>query len=137
MKETRRGIYLGGDRRALLAKLESLVADLAAADFPHQSSIPVVIDKWKVGKREVPCLLGNTFGHPNIFDGGVSISSELFYFDPEGGIARTLSRYRLGIPSTPRLQRNAARPPFGTKSLISTIGLPIRNRWKSERIAVR
>ncbi|MBB4291418.1 hypothetical protein GGE16_003477 [Rhizobium leguminosarum] len=104
MKETRRGIYLGDDRRALIAKLQSLVTDLAATDFPHPASIPVIIDKWKVGRREVPCLLGETFGHPNIFDGGSSISSELFYFDPEGGIARTISRwYRLGIPAIPRI----------------------------------
>ncbi|MBY3176549.1 hypothetical protein HFO27_18170 [Rhizobium leguminosarum] len=104
MRATQNGIFLGDDRRALLAKLQSLVTDLAAPDFPHASSIPVMIDKWKVGRREVPCLLGETFGHPNIFDGGASISSELFYFDPEGGIARTLSRWcRLGTPSNPRI----------------------------------
>ncbi len=100
MKETQRGMFLGDDRRILLARLQSLVTDLAASDFPHPSSIPVMIDNWKVGKREVPCLLGNAFGHPTIVGGGASISSELFYFDPEGGIARTLSRwYRLGGPA--------------------------------------
>ncbi|MBY3139049.1 hypothetical protein [Rhizobium laguerreae] len=104
MKEAQRGIYLGDDRRALLARLQSLVTDLAAADFPHPSSIPVMIDKWSVGKREVPCLLGHAFGHPTIFDGGASISSELFYLDVDGGIARTLSRwYRLGSRSNPTI----------------------------------
>ena len=104
MRATQKGIYLGDDRRALLAKLQSLVTDLEAPDFPHPSSIPVTIDKWKVGRREVPCLLGSAFGHPNIFDGQASISSELFYFDPEGGIARTISRwYRLGTPSNPQI----------------------------------
>jgi hypothetical protein len=105
MKETQTGIFLGDNRRILLARLESLVTDLAATDFPHPSSIPVMIDNWKVGKREVPCLLGNAFGHPTIIDGGASISSELFYFDPEGGIARTLSRwYRLGAASRPKIK---------------------------------
>ncbi len=104
MRATQNGIYLGDDRRALLAKLQSLVADLSAPDFPHPSSIPVMIDKWKVGRREVPCLLGNAYSHPNIFDGHASISSGLFYFDPEGGIARTISRwYRLGTPSNPQI----------------------------------
>lgn len=104
MRATQSGIFLGDDRRALLAKLQFLVTDLAAPDFPHPSSIPVMIEKWKVSRREVPCLLGNAFGHPNIFDGHASISSELFYFDPEGGIARTFSRwYRLGTPSNPQI----------------------------------
>ncbi|WP_315855907.1 DUF6634 family protein [Rhizobium leguminosarum] len=104
MRATQNGIFLGDDRRALLAKLQSLVTDLAAPDFPHAPSIPVMIDNWKVGRREVPCLLGNAFGHPNILGGHASISSELFYFDPEGGIARTISRwYRLGTPSNPRI----------------------------------
>ncbi|MBY5400941.1 hypothetical protein [Rhizobium leguminosarum] len=89
MRATQNGIFLGDDRRALLANLQSLVTDLAAPDFPH-SSIPVMIDNWKVGRREVPCPLGNAFGHPNILGCHASISSELFYFDPEGGIARTI-----------------------------------------------
>ncbi|MGM4909357.1 hypothetical protein [Rhizobium sp. 768_B6_N1_8] len=59
MKATRSGIFLGDDRQALLAKLQSVVTDLAAPDFPHPSSIPVMIDKWKVSRREVPCLFSN------------------------------------------------------------------------------
>lgn len=104
MKETQTGIFLGDNRRILLARLESLVTDLAVTDFPHPSSIPVMIDSWKVGKRAVPCLLGNAFGHPTIVDGGASISSELFYCDPERGITRTLSRWcRLDAPSHPKI----------------------------------
>ncbi|MBY3464275.1 hypothetical protein HFN80_09655 [Rhizobium laguerreae] len=104
MRATQSGIFLGDDRRALLARLQSLVTDLSAPDFPHPSSIPVMIDKWEVSGREVPCPLGNSFGHPNIVEGHASISSELFYFDPEGGIARTISRwYRLGTPSNPQI----------------------------------
>ncbi|KQV82697.1 DUF6634 family protein [Rhizobium sp. Root1220] len=104
MRATQNGIYLGDDRRALLEKLESLVIDLSAPNFPQPSSIPVMIDKYKVSRREVPCLLGNAFGHPKIIDGHASISSELFYFDPERGIARTISRwYRLGTPSNPQI----------------------------------
>ncbi|MBY3355156.1 hypothetical protein HFN96_31230 [Rhizobium laguerreae] len=100
MKEPNRGIYLGDDRRALLARLQALVADLGTTDFPDRRNIPVVMDQWKVGTREVPCLLGNAFAHPNIFDGSPSMSSELFYLDVDGGIARTLSRwYRLGVRS--------------------------------------
>lgn len=104
MRATQNGIYLGDDRRALLAKLQSVVVDLSAPDFPQFSSIPVLIDKFKVSTREVPCLLGNAFGHPKILDGHASISSELFYFDPERGIARTMSRwYRLGTPFNPKI----------------------------------
>lgn len=102
MKEPNRGVYLGGDRRVLLAKLHSIVADLGATEFPDPSSIPVVMDQWRVARREVPCLLGSSFGHPKFFDGSLTFSSELFYLDAESGIARTLSRwYRLGVPSNP------------------------------------
>ncbi|TAX97712.1 hypothetical protein ELH94_14895 [Rhizobium leguminosarum] len=103
MRATQNGIYLGDDRHALLTRLQSLVADLSAPDFPQLSSIPVMIDSYKVSRREVPCLLGTAFGHPKILDGHASISSELFYFDPERGIARTMSRwYRLGTPANPQ-----------------------------------
>lgn len=104
MRATQNGIYLGDDRQTLIKKLQSLVIDLSAPDFPHVSSIPVMIDKYKVSRREVPCLLGNAFCHPKIIDGHASISSELFYFDPERGIARTMSRwYRLGTPANPQI----------------------------------
>lgn len=102
MRATLSGIFLGDDRRALVAKLQSLVAGLSAPDFPHPSSIPVMIDGWKVSRREVPCLLGRAFGHPKIIDSHASISSVLFYFDPDHRIARTMSRwYRLGTPANP------------------------------------
>lgn len=104
MRATQNGIFLGDDRQALVAKLQSLVADLSAKDFPHPSSIPVMIDGWKVSRREVPCLLGSAFGHPKIIDGHASISSELFYFDPDHRIARTMSRwYRLGTPANAQI----------------------------------
>ncbi|WP_051447565.1 hypothetical protein [Rhizobium leguminosarum] len=104
MTAIQNGIFLGDDRQVLVAKLQSLVADLSAPDFPHSSSIPVMIDGWKVSRREVPCLLGSPFGHPKILDGHASISSELFFFDPDHRIARTMSRwYRLGTPANPQI----------------------------------
>ena len=104
MTATQNGIFLGDDRRALVAKLRSLVIDLSAPDFPHPSNIPVMIEGWEVSRRGVPCLLGSAFGHPKNIEGRASISSELFYFDPDHRIARTMSRwYRLGTPANPQI----------------------------------
>jgi hypothetical protein len=56
----------------------------------------VALNSSTLGKRAVPCLIGRPLGHPVIGDGRAAFSSELLYFDPDRGIARTLSRwYRL------------------------------------------
>jgi hypothetical protein len=60
------------------------------------------MNSWTLGRRSVPCLIGRPLGHPAILDGKPACSSELFYFDPERGIARTMSRwYRLGTRVDP------------------------------------
>ncbi|UIK00441.1 hypothetical protein LZK82_09930 [Rhizobium leguminosarum] len=66
---------------------------------------PVKIEEWFLGTRSVPCLVGRAIGHPITSERSVTLTSELFYFDEERRVARTLSRwYQLGEPVT--LKRN-------------------------------
>ncbi|MGO7848600.1 DUF6634 family protein [Rhizobium leguminosarum] len=87
-----------------IGRLRSLADDLeavAAGSVPERPAI-ALMTSWSFGTRATPCLVGHAFGHPNISDGRPAYSSELFYLDPERGIARTMSRwYRLGTRVDP------------------------------------
>jgi len=96
--ESYSGKWFGMRRANLVALLRSLANDLESIDAIATSTEPSVeMDAWRLGSRQVPCLTGQTQGHASIVDGRTVASSQIFYFDPVEGIARTLSRwYRLG-----------------------------------------
>lgn len=97
--------WFGMTREALADHLHRLADDIQTPDVSRASSVDVVdINSWFLAARPVPCLIGRTSGHPTIADRKTARTSELFYFDPERGLARSFSRwYRLGTPdrSTP------------------------------------
>lgn len=82
----------------LVARIRALASSLEqyALHGPSVVSPEVTISQWVLGKRAVPILLGKMRGHPTIQDGKVGATTELFFYDPEGGLARTFNRwYRL------------------------------------------
>ncbi|QKK18886.1 hypothetical protein [Rhizobium indicum] len=95
--------WLGRPHPLLVGKLRRLADDLADINHCADADAPsAAFNSWTLGKRVVPCLIGRPLGHPLISDGRPAFSSELFYFDPNRGIARTLSRwYRLGTRVEP------------------------------------
>lgn len=106
--------WLGMPHPSLVAKLRRLADDLADINGCAEAHAPeAAFNSWTLGKRVVPCLIGRPMGHPVISDGRPAFSSELFFFDPHRGIARTMSRwYRLGTRVEPeywgeRLRRKA------------------------------
>ena len=72
--------------------LEHTVAS-SCADAP-------ILENWRYAARPVPCLVGNSFGHPILQgDNRPIFTSEVFLISEELGCARTFSRwYRLGRP---------------------------------------
>lgn len=83
----------------LVARLRALASSLEqyALHGPSVVSPDVTIFQWVLGKRTVPILLGKMKGHPTILDGKVGATTELFFYDPEVGLARTFNRwYGLG-----------------------------------------
>ena len=95
--------WFGVSRSSLVQKLRCLADDLENVGKCNDPLVrPVAINTWALAQRSVPCLIGRTLGHPSIGDGRPALSSELFYLDPERGIARTMSRwYRLGTRVDP------------------------------------
>ena len=83
---------------SLPERLRHLADDLEYIDRGMSVISPaVILQEWFLMKRAVPCLVGRTVGHPMIPDRHPACTSELYYFDPDRGVARTLSRwYRLG-----------------------------------------
>lgn len=101
--DTAFGEWFGMSRLSLIACLRRLADDLEDVERCWEAQTPMAaINSWSLGKRAVPCLIGRPLGHPAISDGKPACSSELFYFDPYRGIARTMSRwYRLGTRVDP------------------------------------
>lgn len=82
----------------LVARLRALASSLEqyALHGPSVVTPEVTISQWVLGRRAVPILLGKMKGHPTIQDGKVGATTELFFHDPEVGLARTFNRwYRL------------------------------------------
>lgn len=105
--------WFGMSRASLVHKLRCLADDLESISDDVEALPAVAINNWAIAQRPVPCLMGRTLGHPSIGDGRPALSSELFYLDPERGIARTMSRwYRLGTRVDPDYwnERLAGRP---------------------------
>ncbi|MGO6943448.1 DUF6634 family protein [Rhizobium johnstonii] len=95
--------WFGTSGPVLVEKLRRLADDLENIDRCVDAIAPkAAMDSWALAMRSVPCLIGRPLAHPNISDGRPAYSSELFYLDPERGIARTMSRwYRLGTRVDP------------------------------------
>ncbi len=94
--------WFGMSRASLIQTLRCLADDLESIADDVEALPAVAINSWALSQRSVPCLMGRTLGHPSIGDGRPALSSELFYLDPERGIARTMSRwYRLGTRVDP------------------------------------
>lgn len=93
---------------ALAECLRRLSDDLQNIDLCADAQSPsVAINTWALAQRTVPCLIGRPIGHPSVVDGRAASSSELFYLDPDRGIARTMSRwYRLGTRVDPEYWRD-------------------------------
>lgn len=105
--------WFGMSRTSLAASLRNLADDLESIPDNLEALPAVAINSWALVQRPVPCLMGRTLGHPSIGDGRPALSSELFYFDPQRGVARTLSRwYRLGTSVDPGYwnERYPSRP---------------------------
>ncbi|MGO6791073.1 hypothetical protein ACCT17_34160 [Rhizobium ruizarguesonis] len=104
-------LCLGSAPAALIAKLRQLADDLEDIDRCLAARPPTAsFNSWTLGRRTVPCLVGRPMGHPSITDGKSACSSELFYFDEERGIARTMSRwYRLGTRVNPEYWEDRLR----------------------------
>ncbi|WP_338110981.1 hypothetical protein [Rhizobium cauense] len=94
-----------------MEKLRRLADDLENIDRCVDAIEPkAVLTSWALGTRPVPCLVGRPLGHPIIADGRPACSSELFYLDPERGIARTMSRwYGLGARVEPEYWEERSR----------------------------
>ncbi|OAP38530.1 hypothetical protein AU381_23530 [Sinorhizobium glycinis] len=95
--------WLGEEPHKLIGRLRALAQDLervANDKRIHLSGEAVWIDDYMLFKRAVPCLAGRMTGHPTISDGRPGVTSEVYYFDENLGIARTLNRwYRLKRPA--------------------------------------
>ena len=81
-----------------IERMRSLADDLEAiADGRFPSRPTALLGSWSFATQAVPCLIGNTFGHPKIADGRRAFTSEVYYVHPNRRLARTLSRwYKLG-----------------------------------------
>lgn len=89
-----------------LARLEALVADMEAIrqGVPVECLVegePPLLNRWLVGHRLIPCLVGASTGHPLLpGDDRVIGTTDLWLMSKDKDWARTLSRwYRLGRPA--------------------------------------
>jgi hypothetical protein len=87
-----------------LDRLELLISDLQNLQrgiFPAPTRLACapLIDRFIIGVRTDPCLIGEIHGHPHLRSPH-GVTSSLWLYAPELGWARTLSRfYRLGRPA--------------------------------------
>jgi hypothetical protein len=92
--------------RSETGRLKSLVADMerighgTMPDSMEGDHSPI-LNRWCLGSRVVPCLMGFSTGHPDLpGQGRLITTSDLWLLSEDMGWARTLSRwYRLGRPS--------------------------------------
>lgn len=88
-----------GRLRALVADFER-VGDGALPESLAGQEAPF-LDRWSVGQRAIPCLVGLSTGHPKLPGQNRLIgTSDLWLLSEDHCWARTLSRwYRLGRPA--------------------------------------
>ena len=88
--------------------LDLLAVDLRKAATGDYSFVKPTAELhfWSNSLRTVPILSGFGAGHPTLRNGEIH-TSQLFFIDPDVGLARTFSRwYRLG----PKAEPNATSP---------------------------
>ncbi len=82
------------------ATVVRLLKDLQRAETGDFASLPIaeapVLANYKPVLGNVFALSGTVTGHPRVRDGKEIVTSQLFYLNPEVGVARTMNRwYRL------------------------------------------
>lgn len=99
------GLAAGETLARETARLTSLVADMErilAGTLPETivTEAPPILDRWVLGSRVVPCLVGLSTGHPELVGHNRMIStSDVWLLSDDMAWARTASRwYRLGRP---------------------------------------
>ncbi|WP_424631795.1 DUF6634 family protein [Bradyrhizobium sp. SYSU BS000235] len=95
------------DLQNALATISDDINDLCVRGRPSPSSLVDAphLEDWSFAAVYTPCLIGEVTGHPLLGDRPRVHTSQLLALDPEGGWARTWSRfYRLG-----RRHRGASR----------------------------
>jgi hypothetical protein len=79
-------------------KLRQLADDLTSTmeqDYLQSLNPNVSLNSWRIATRAIPCMNGCVTNHP-ILNSGPIFTSQLYFIDPEMGLARTYSRwYRL------------------------------------------
>jgi len=82
---------IAAQARRLADALDRLAAD--GRPSPSEMAGAPMLDRWLIGSRRAPALVGTVAGHPSIGSARLTITSELFAFDPHGRWARTWSRF--------------------------------------------
>ncbi|HEY8361205.1 MAG TPA: DUF6634 family protein [Ramlibacter sp.] len=90
--------FLGNDPLKTAESLEQLANDLrrlAAGKEPSQEQVAQapLLRQWCFHQQPRYVLMGTSYGHPQIADGKLIVTSEIFAVDAERQWARTLSRY--------------------------------------------
>jgi hypothetical protein len=95
----------GAEFASEIERLAALVADMERIHdgVPAAAMTGVeapILDRWVLGRRTVPCLIGLSTGHPELpGQGRLITTSDLWLLSSDMSWARTLSRwYRLGRP---------------------------------------
>lgn len=84
----------------LVSDMKQLRGGTAVDDLADDAPL---LDRWVIGNRPAPCLVGQSTGHPTL-PGTIRLitTSDLWLISEDGAWARTLSRwYRLGDPFSP------------------------------------
>ncbi|MBB3452813.1 hypothetical protein FHT86_001069 [Rhizobium sp. BK313] len=94
--------WVRGQLEGILPRVQSLAVDLQAVWDSNCEFTPkdfAALSDYAIDVRIIPCLDGRTTGHPNIRDGHLARTSEIFYVSENRRFVRTLSRwYMLDIP---------------------------------------
>jgi hypothetical protein len=95
----------GAEFECEMERLVALVADMERihGGVPPEAMTGVdapILDRWVLGRRTVPCVVGLSTGHPVLpGQGRLITTSDLWLLSKDMSWARTLSRwYRLGRP---------------------------------------
>ncbi|RWM39942.1 DUF6634 family protein [Mesorhizobium sp.] len=84
---------------ALVADMEAIGRGLAPEDLVEGEA--PLLDRWILGHRPIPCLVGLSTGHPRLPGENRPIAtSDVWLMSEDRSWARTLSRwYKLGRPA--------------------------------------
>lgn len=94
--------WVSNQLQEILPRIQSLAVDLQAVWSGNGEFTPkefAALSDYAIDVRIIPCLDGRTTGHPNIRDGHLARTSEIFYVSENRRFVRTLSRwYLLDVP---------------------------------------